>query len=160
MQKLLFLLLFFPLVTSAQLDFESYKGKLDFVHLPEIEGLSSIPFTSENTFIKNHSKQLPSFRLSKENFRTPVSMREAMETTESYVKSDLKISLDPREYGVYSNSSYTPDSSTKVRNTVYKDVGRGFLFPDIYSPYGVGGYPYYSSYRIGRGPYRIGHSYY
>lgn len=137
MKKLLFLLFLFPLIASAQLDFESNKFKLDFVKLPEIESLMSTSLLSNADFSKRNSNKLPSFKMNKNNYREPVSMYEAMSASENYVKSDLKISLDPKEYGVYGNSSYSADGSTKVKNIAYKDASRGFLFADSCPPYGV-----------------------
>lgn len=144
------LILLFPLFASAQLDFESNKGKLNFVELPAIQEVVSNPFLETRpTTPKNNIKKLPSFRLSKDNYREPVSVFDAMTASDSYVKSDLKINIDPREYGVYGgNSGYAPDSSTKVKNTVYKDASRGFLFADSCPPYGI--CPRCAPYRIGR----------
>jgi len=150
MKKVWLLVLLFPFLASAQLDFESYKGKLNFVELPVIQEVVSNPFLDakpKNT--QNNTQKLPSFRLNKNNYREPVSVFDAMEASESYVKSDIKINIDPREYGVYGgNSSYIPDAATKVENTVYQDAGRGFLFADSCPPYGV--CPRCAPYRIGR----------
>ena len=144
MKKLLFLLLFFPLIASAQLDFESNKFKLDFVKLPEIESLISTPLPSESNFLKKSLKKLPSFKMNKQNYREPVSMFDAMANTESYVQSDIQISLDPKEYGIFGgNSSYNADGSTKVRNQVYEDVSQPFLYPTHYY------YPYKRTSRFG-----------
>jgi hypothetical protein len=137
MKKLLLLLLFIPLIASAQLDFESNKYKLDFVKLPEIESLLTTPLPLDTGFSKKISNKLPSFKMDKNNYREPVSMYDAMAASENYVKSDIKISLDPKEYGVYGNRSYNPDGSTKVKNIAYKDASRGFLFADSCPPYGV-----------------------
>ncbi|MEH6763243.1 MAG: hypothetical protein V7655_01990 [Aequorivita antarctica] len=139
MKKLLLLLLFFPLILSAQLDYESNKFKLDFVKLPEVESLMSISLPSNSSFSKTIPKKLPSFKLSKENYREAVSMFDVMATNESYVKSNIKISLDPKEYGVYGgNSSYTADGSTAVKNISYKE-SRGYLRPEL-MPYTYGFY--------------------
>ncbi len=137
MKKLLLLLILFPLMASAQLDFESNKFKLDFVKLPEIESLISTSPFSNSEFSSKSSYKLPSFKMDKNNYREPVSMYEAMAASANYVKSDLKISLDPKEYGVYGNTSYNADGSTKVKNIAYKDASRGFLFADSCPPYGV-----------------------
>lgn len=126
-------------MASAQLDFETNKFKLDFVKLPEIESLMSTSLPSNSDFSSKYSKKLPSFKLSKENYREPVSMYEAMATSDSYIKSDLKISLHPREYGIYGgNSSYSADGSTKVKNISYKE-SRGYLRPEL-MPYSYGFY--------------------
>lgn len=138
MRKLLFFILLFPLITSAQLDFETYTAKLDFVKLPEIESLltTSLPFDS--SFGKKSLKKLPSFKMSKENYREPVSMLDVMVANETYIKSDIKISLDPTEYGVYGgSSSYNTDGSTKVKNIAYKDASRGFSNTDSCPPNGI-----------------------
>lgn len=149
MKRIWLLILLFPLFASAQLDFESYKGKLNFVELPIIQEVVSNPFLEAKPTTKSSIRKLPSFRLSKNNYREPVSVFDAMTASESYIKSDLKINIDSREYGVYSgNSGYTPDSSTKVNNTVYKDASRGFLFADSCPPYGI--CPRCAPYRIGR----------
>ncbi len=66
-------------------------------------------------------------------------MFEVMATQQSYVQSNIQISLDPSEYGVYGgNSSYTADGSTSVRNIAYKE-SRGFLRPEL-MPYSYGVY--------------------
>ncbi len=154
MKKLLFLLLLFPLITSAQLDYESNKFKLDFVKLPEVESLMSTSLPSNSSFSKNISKKLPSFKLSKENYREAVSMFDVMATNESYVESDIKISLDPKEYGVYGgNSSYSADGSTSVKNISYKE-SQGYLRPEL-MPYSYGFYqrPQRSGFYVGYGIY-------
>lgn len=136
MKKMLFILLVFPLIASAQLDFETNKFKLDVVKLPEIESLMTTSLPSNSDFSNKYSKKLPSFKLSKENYREPVSMFDVMATNQSYVQSNIQISLDPSEYGVFGgNSSYTADGSTAVKNIAYKE-SRGFLRPElIYYPY-------------------------
>lgn len=149
MKKLLFLILLLPLIASAQLDFETNKLKLDFVNLPEIESLltTSLPFDA--SFGKKSLKRLPSFKMNKENYREPVSMIDVMVANESYVKSDLKISLDPKEYGVFGgSSSYNADGSTKVKNIAYKDASRGFFTSDSCPPNGICGRC--APYRLGR----------
>lgn len=147
-------------MASAQLDFETNKFKLDVVKLPEIESLMTSSLPSNSDFSNKYSKKLPSFKLSKENYREPVSMYEAMATSESYVKSDLKISLDPKEYGIYGgNSSYSSDGSTKVKNMVYKDAARGFYFSDSCPPHGV--CPRCAPYKTGnRMGFQMGRRYY
>lgn len=136
---MLFFLLFFPLVASAQLDFESNKFKLDFVKLPDVESLMSTSLPSNSSFSKKISNKLPSFKMDKNNYRQPVSMYEAMAANQNYVQSDIQISLDPKEYGVYGgNSSYSADGSTKVKNMVYEEA-RGYLRPEL-MPYNYGHY--------------------
>lgn len=139
MKKLWVLFLFIPFLASAQLEFESYIGKLDFVELPEIKEVVSNPFLAgKPTRTDNTLRKLPSFRLSKDNFREPVSVFDAMAASETYVKSTLEVKIDPREYSVYGgnngNSKYTPDTSTKVTNSVYKDASHGFYFIDTCPP--------------------------
>jgi hypothetical protein len=139
MKNLLFILLLFPLIASAQLDFETNKFKLDVVKLPEIESLMTTSLPSNSNFSNKYSKKLPSFKLSKENYREPVSMFDVMATNQSYVKSDIQISLDPSEYGVFGgNRSYNADGSTSVKNIAYKDA-RGYLRPEL-MPYSYGFY--------------------
>ncbi len=155
MKKLLFILLLLPLITFAQLDFESNKFKLDVVKLPQIESLMTSSLPSNSNFSNKYSKKLPSFKLSKENYREPVSMFDVMATNQSYVKSDIQISLDPSEYGVYGgNSSYSADGSTSVKNIAYKE-SRGFLRPEL-MPYS---YPYYQR-PTRRGGFYVGYGIY
>lgn len=152
MKRLLLLLLLLPFISVAQLDFESNKTKLDMVYLPEIESLMVTPMPSKGSFMNKHSKKLPSFKLSKENYREPVSMSEAMAAAENYVESGIKVALDAKNFGIYAgSSSYSPDSSTKVKNIAYKDATRGFLFADSCPPNGI--CPRCA-------PYRMGNSYY
>lgn len=114
------------------------------------------PMPNEIIFLKKHTNKLPSFRLSKENYREPVSMSEAMSTTQNYVESNIQTNLNAKYYGISAgNSSYSADGSTKVRNIVYKDMSRGFNYPDFYTTngFGVGVYRSYSPYGIGRSYY-------
>ena len=152
MKKLLFLILFFPLLSYAQLDFESYTGKLNLVSLPETESLGLLSFSDNSGFIVKNSNKLPSFGLDKNNYREPVSMLEAMASAENFIESDIKISLDPKSLGIYGgNSSYSADGSTKVKNTVYKDASRGFWFAGSCPPHGI--CPRCAPYRMGRSYY-------
>ncbi len=127
-------------MASAQFDFETNKLKLNFAILPEVESLMSTSLSSDSGFLASNTNKLPSFKLSKDNYREPVSMFDAMATTENYVTSDIEISLDPKEYGIYGgNSSYSADASTSVKNISYKE-SRGYLRPDL-MPYNYGFYP-------------------
>lgn len=122
------------------------------VFLPEIESLMVTPMPSKIEFVKKYSKKLPTFRLSKENYRQPVSMADAMVTSESYVESNIKIAIDPKEYGIFAgSSSYNADGSTKVKNIVYKDASQGFLFGGPCPPNGI--CPRCAPYRTGRSFY-------
>ena len=148
MKKLLFLLLFLPLIASAQLDLESFKGKLNFVELPIVPNVVESPMTFKSSETNNTSRRLPSFRLSKKNYREPVSVFDAMAASESYVKSDIQLNMNSKEYGLYGgSSSYSADSSTKVKNLVYKDAARGFYFADSCPPNGI--CPRCAPYRMG-----------
>lgn len=148
MKKLLFLLFLIPLFGSAQLDFESQKGKLNFVELPVVPNVVDSPLFLQSSTLKNTSGKLPSFRLNKKNFREPVSVFDAMAASQSYVNSELQINLNAKEFGIYAgSSSYTPDSSTKVKNIAYKDASRGFLFADSCPPNGI--CPRCAPYRMG-----------
>lgn len=149
MKQLLLLLLFFPLLATAQLDFESYRGKLNFVDLPPVENVVSNPFLEASPTTTARLRKLPSFRLNKNNFRESVSFYDAMMASESYVKSNIEVNIDPREYGVYGgNSRYAPDANSKVTNTAYREATRGFLFADSCPPYGI--CPRCAPYRLGR----------
>ncbi|QAA80704.1 hypothetical protein EI546_02715 [Aequorivita sp. H23M31] len=153
MKKLLFLLILFPVIASAQMDFETHRGRLDKLFLPETDNLPAIP--SSLKFVNKYSKMPFSFRLSKENFRQPVSMSDAMASTQNYEESRIKTSLNAKSFGISAgNSTYSPDGSTKVQNFVYEDARRGFIFRDYNSPYMPNGeYRRFS-------PYRMGNSYY
>lgn len=149
MKKLVFFLFLIPFMAMAQLDFETNKVKLDFVNLPELESLMTTPLPAKSDFSNISSKRLPSFKLSRENYREPVSMYEAVVSSENFVQSSIKISLDPKELGIYGgNSSYSADGSTRVKNMVYEDARRGFLFADTCPPYGI--CPRCAPTRIGR----------
>lgn len=122
------------------------------VYLPEIESLMDTPMPSKIRFLNKYSNKLPSFRLSKENYRQPVSMYDAMASGNEYVESSIKTTLNTKNFGISAgNSSYTADVSTKVENLAYKDATRGFLFADSCPPNGI----------CARcAPYRIGNSFY
>ena len=84
-------------------------------------------------------------------------MSEVIANNQSYIKSDLQISLDPRELGIYGgSSSYQADGSTKVKNIAYKDAARGFFFGESCPPNGI--CPRCAPIRTGRS--RSGFSYY
>lgn len=84
-------------------------------------------------------------------------MSEAIATNQSYVKSDIQISLDPRELGIYGgSSSYQADGSSKVKNIAYKDAARGFFVGESCPPNGI--CPRCAPMRMGRS--RSGFSYY
>ena len=157
MKKLLFLLLLFPIITSAQFDFDTNTFRLDFVKLPEVESLMTSSLPSNSNFSNKYSKKLPSFKMNKENYREPVSMFEAVIASQYIQKSDITISLDPREYGVFTNNQNSnTDGATKVRNSVYEDASQPFLYsyPSYNRPYrstGFGIYGGYSPYRYSRG---------
>lgn len=136
MKKILLLLLFFPLMVSAQLDFETYKGKLNFIELPAVNTLPELPTILERSV--SSSNPFSVFRLNRQNFREPVSMMDAMMAMEQTPQSNLQINIDPREYGVLGgSSSYTPDGSTQVKNAAYKEASRGFYVADTCPPFGI-----------------------
>jgi len=138
MKKVLFYIFLFPLIASAQLDFESNKSKLDFVKLPAIKSLLSTPILFDSEFSNNKLTKLPSFKMNKDNYREPVSMYEAMQASNRYVESDIQISIDPKEFGVFGgNSSYTADGATQVKNIAFKEASRGFLSADSCPPFGI-----------------------
>ncbi|WP_310991769.1 hypothetical protein [Aequorivita marina] len=158
MKKWLFLIALFPLLASAQFDFETNKFKLDFVDLPEIESLMTSSLPSNSNLSNTYSNKLPSFKLSKENYREPVSMFEAVTASENTLKSNITISLDPREYGVFtSDKNLRVDGATKVRNAVYEDASQPFLYhyPSYNRRNRSTGFGIYGGYS----PYRYGHRY-
>lgn len=147
MKKWLFFSFLFPLAVSAQLDFESYKGKLNFVELPVVPDVFDTPISILKS--KTATTRFSNFQLNRHNFREPVNMMEAMIAAESFQETSIELSIDPREYGVYGgNSSYSADSATKVKNTAYKDAARGFFVADHCPPFGM--CPRCAPYRMGR----------
>lgn len=152
MKKLLFLLLILPLLSSAQVEFGSMGTKQDQVYFPAIKSLAPIPNSNKLNFIKKNSRTFPTFRLSKENYRQPVSMSEYLASNDNYVESEIKTSLNAKNFGISTgNSSYSADGSTKVKNFVYKDASQGFLFSGACPPHGI--CPRCA-------PFRMGNSYY
>lgn len=152
MKRLLFLLLFLPLMASAQVEFGASGPKQDKVFFPAIESLAPIPNSNKLNFIKKNSRTFPTFRLSKENYREPVSMSEYMASNYNYVDSEIKTSLNAKNFGISAgNSSYSADGSTKVKNFVYKDASQGVFFSGACPPHGI--CPRCA-------PYRMGNSYY
>lgn len=148
MKKLLFLLFFIPLLGTAQLDLESFKGKLGFLELPVVQNVVDSPLLLKSTGSSSTYRKFPSFGLSKKNYREPVNVFEAMVASESYIKSGIKVDLDAAQYGIYAGSSnYSADSSTKVKNIAYKEAGRGFYFTDSCPPNGI--CPRCAPYRMG-----------
>lgn len=150
MKKWIFIFFLFPLAVSAQLEFESYKGKLNFVELPVVPNVFDSPVSILQSKANTSSSRFSNFQLNRQNFREPVNMMEAMIASESYQDSSIELSINPREYGVYGgNSSYSADGATRVKNTAYKDAARGFFVADHCPPFGL--CPRCAPYRIGSG---------
>lgn len=136
MKKILFILFLFPLMLSAQLDVETYMGRLNFVELPLVEEAFVLPSRLEKSASPDNPFSV--FRLNRQNFREPVSMMDAFLMEEQTKKSSIELNIDPRSYGVFAgNSSYTPDGSTKINNSAYKEAARGFYVTDNCPPFGI-----------------------
>lgn len=135
------------------MDFETKQARWDKMFLSNSESLRDIPMDIK--FLNKYSRKAFSFKLSKENFREPVSMADALASSGNYVESKIQTSLNAKNFGISAgSSSYAPDGSTKVKNFVYKDASRGFIYTDFYTPYTPNGeYRRFS-------PYRMGNSYY
>lgn len=148
MKKILLLFFLFPLMLSAQLDFESYRGKLNFVELPIVTTEFQLPLVLKKSASPGNPFSV--FRLNRQNFREPVNMMEAMIASEESPKSKLQLNIDPREYGVSAgSSSYSTDGATKVNNSAYREASRGFFVADACPPFGI--CPRCAPYRIRNG---------
>ena len=116
-----------PVFASAQADFETRFLKINSVSLPQLEDLTASFAPTTTRF----NKKLPSFKMNRQNYREPVSMFEAISSTQQLAPSNINVSLDPREYGIFGgNTSYTADGSTAVKNIAYKE-SRSLLRPEL-----------------------------
>lgn len=144
MKKLLFLIFLIPILASAQYDFDTRYFKIDATSLPEIESLTTFSLIKTTKF----SQALPTFNMSSENYRVPVNMFDAMTGNQSFVNSKIDLRIDPKEYGVYGNSSYEADGSTAVKNIAYKEA-KGLYYVGTCPPTGI--CSRCAPFRVGRG---------
>ncbi|MBT0608962.1 hypothetical protein [Aequorivita echinoideorum] len=147
MKKWLFIALLLPVFVSAQSDFETRFLRINATTLPEIEDLTTYSLISTSKF----SEKVPSFKMTRENYRKEVNMLEAMTNNQQYIASDIEIKLNPQEYGVFGSGSYPADGSTAVPNVAYKEAQRGLLVTDSCPPFGI--CPRCAPSRIGNGSF-------
>ncbi len=148
MKRGVFLLLFFPLLASAQYDFDTRYYTITSESLPEIEELTSAPFSLEKG--PSITKKLKTFQMNAENYRQPVDMATAVNENQKFVQRKVDIApLQEQFFGLRGgNKMYQADGATGVKNIAYKEV-RGLNILDPCPPVGI--CPRCAPYRVGRG---------
>ncbi|MFT5103189.1 MAG: hypothetical protein ACI86C_000841 [Candidatus Latescibacterota bacterium] len=152
-----FLLFFLPCVVFAQYDFDSRYFTMDASSLPEVGPVND--FTKAVSFTSKFSldaaptivnKNVPSFKLTTQNYRTTVDMATAVTQLTRFVNTGAKevTPIQAKNYGFTGYSGYNADRSSGVKNTVYKEQkGLNLLAPC--PPFGI--CPRCAHYKVARG---------
>ena len=128
MKKLLFILSFLPLVAIGQYDFETRYLKIDADVLPEVSGLTELPFGNNAVF----SNKLPTLQITPENYWQSVDMAAAVAQTQNYSNRQLSIpAIKSRTFGfsvqMLDRNSFDGTSNKGLRNIAYKEQ-RSYYF--------------------------------
>lgn len=127
MKRILYALIFLPLVAIGQYDFESRYFTMNAESLPDTQELSTfdIDFGEKRNFKKMHITDFN--KVTAKNYWLPVDMMTALEQESvltSYPAVNLP-ALNQKEFGfsvsVNGSNSFDGTSSHGVRNTVYKE---------------------------------------
>jgi len=159
MKKLLYYFLFLlPFLTIAQYDFDSRYFTITESSLPEAPNFDDSPqlLTStketSSTFLLDSTPTfeatLRSLRISSSNYWEPVDMMNALEPSKTYVNPNISFEPIKKDKKGFSVSVYASDGSTRVKNTVYKEV-RGLNLMDPCPPIGI--CPRCAPYKMNRG---------
>lgn len=145
MKKYLIILLFFPCLLVGQTDFNTRYFTITSESLPEIEELSTFTFNT-TPFVK---RSLNEFQMNEDNYRRSVDMASVVNDEYNRTPQNVNIKEIQSKYYSFGNSSgYVSDGTTRVENTVYKEM-RGLSFVDACPPFGI--CPRCAPYRVGRG---------
>ena len=112
----LYIVLFIPILTWAQYDFETRYFTIGENSLPEVNVLETFTEVNNNSFLT----KLPDFKMNNDNFQKEVNMGEVLYDSEKYVNSNYQVkALETKNYG-FSTAQYEDDASSAVKNIVYK----------------------------------------
>ncbi len=140
-----FVLLLLPLVAFGQLDFESRYFTITSKLLPEVEALSTFTFDS-TPFVK---RTLNEFQMNVSNYRKLVDMVSVVNKENMYVRDNVDIDAIQAEFYSFGiPTSYLSDGTTRVTNTVYKEM-KGLYILNSCPPFGI--CSRCAPYRVGRG---------
>ena len=122
------LLIFLPLLLTAQADFETRYFKIDATSLPDVEELPSFTLKSAPTLF---DKKLPTFDITTNNYWQPVTMEEVVSQKEFSATNQIENKnfeaprfFERKEKKTFSvTTQYETEGSTRVRNEVYKPYG-------------------------------------
>lgn len=149
-------LLFIPLVASAQFDFDTRYFTINATSLPDVPlidetfQITKSPQEKTGTFTLANTPTFSATRnaikISSDNYWQPVNMMDAVSISTNYMDKTLSVApIDSNRFGF---SGYTADASSKVKNTVYMEV-RGLDVLDACPPFGI--CPRCAPYRYRRG---------
>jgi hypothetical protein len=151
-----FLLFFLPCVVLAQYDFDSRYFTINASSLPEIGPVND--FTKSVSFASKFSldaapeivnKTTPSFKLTTQNYRTPVDMATAVSQRTRFIDTESEVTpIKAKTYGFTGYSGYNADKSSGVKNAVYKEQ-KGLNLLDPCPPIGI--CPRCAPYKVARG---------
>jgi len=138
-----------PFFVMAQYDFETRYFTINTESLPDVPEFSALEM---NWAPKKESefKDISDFtKVTASNYWQAVDMASALEKRENYQKADIKVAnLNQKFSALGGNAQYSKDGSSKVENTVYKEL-RGLDFLDPCPPFGI--CPRCAPYRMSRG---------
>jgi hypothetical protein len=134
-----------PLALWSQTDFNTRYFTITAKSLPEVDALSSFDFNT-TPFVKRSLKE---FQMNAENYRQSVDMASVVNDDYARAPQNVNIKAIESKYYNFGNSSgYVTDGTTRVKNTVYKEM-RGLSFVDACPPFGI--CPRCAPYRVGQG---------
>lgn len=140
-----FLLVLLPMVSFGQLGFESRYFTINSESLPKVEALSTFTFDS-TLFVK---RTLNEFQMNVSNYRRLVDMASVVNKENIYVRGNVDIDAIQSEfYSFRTPTSYLSDGTTRVTNTVYKEM-KGLYILNSCPPFGI--CSRCAPYRVGRG---------
>lgn len=140
-----FIIFLVPTAVFSQTDFNTRYFTITSESLPEIQDISTFKLYTA-PFVKRSIKD---FQMNADNYRQTVDMTSVV--NEDFVNSPQNVDLKTiqSQYFSFGNTpAYVSDGSTKVKNTVYKEM-RGLTFLDACPPFGI--CPRCAPYRVGRG---------
>jgi len=145
MKKWSFILILLPLTCFSQLGFETRYFTINSESLPRVEDLSNFTF-NKTPFVK---RSLNEFQMNANNYRKTVDMALVVNKENNYVSGNVNIaSIQSEFYRFGTPTNYLSDGTTRVKNTVYKEM-KGLDLLSSCPPYGI--CARCASYRVGRG---------
>lgn len=129
----------------GQYDFDTRYFTINATSLPEAPSLDkTLELTmvdeTPDTFILDNTPTfeatLKSLRINSSNYWEAVDMRTALGSSTRYIDTNINITPIKTEYNGFSVSMYASDGSSRVKNTVYKEV-RGLNLLDPCPAFGI-----------------------